>query len=83
VFIDGGHVERRRLPLIQLGETGRDHNPYAFTVWMAGAGVEAGVRHGRTDKLGHKAVEDRVSINDLHATILHLVGTDHERLTHR
>ena len=72
-----------RLPLVQTGGTGRDHNPHAFTVWMAGGGVKAGVRHGKTDELGHKAVENRVSINDLHATILHLDGTDHERLTHR
>ena len=72
-----------RLPLIQLGGTGRDHNPHAFTVWMAGGGVQPGVRHGKTDELGHKAVESRVSVNDLHATILHLVGLDHERLTYR
>ena len=72
-----------RLPLVQTGGTGRDHNPHAFTVWMAGAGIKAGVRHGKTDELGHKAVEDRVSINDLHATILHLVGLDHEKLTYR
>jgi hypothetical protein len=72
-----------RLPLIQTGGTGRDHNPHAFTVWMAGAGIKAGARYGKTDELGHKAVEDRVSINDLHATILHLVGLDHEKLTYR
>ena len=50
---------------------------------MAGGGVQPGVRHGKTDELGHKAVESRVSVNDLHATILHLVGLDHERLTYR
>lgn len=72
-----------RLPLIQIGGTGRDHNPHAFTVWMAGGGVQPGVRHGKTDELGHKAVESRVSVNDLHATVLHLVGLDHERLTYR
>jgi hypothetical protein len=72
-----------RLPIVQKGGTGRDHNPHAFTTWMAGGGVQGGVHHGQTDELGHKAVVDRVSINDLHATILHLLGIDHERLTYR
>ncbi len=68
-----------RLPIVQKGGTGRDHNPHAFTYWMAGGGVKGGVRHGATDEIGHKAVEDRVSVNDLHATILHLLGMDHEK----
>ncbi|MBV9470365.1 MAG: DUF1501 domain-containing protein [Abitibacteriaceae bacterium] len=72
-----------RLPLVQKGGTGRDHNPHAFTTWMAGGGVKAGVHYGTTDELGHKAVENRVSINDLHATILHLLGIDHTKLTYR
>ncbi len=72
-----------RLPLVQKGGTGRDHNPHAFTVWMAGGGVKGGYSHGATDEIGHKAVEDKVSINDLHATILHLLGLDHTRLTYR
>jgi hypothetical protein len=72
-----------RLPLVQKGGTGRDHNPHAFTYWMAGGGVKGGVHHGETDELGHKAVIDRVSVNDLHATILHLLGLDHKRLTYR
>ena len=73
-----------RLPLAQKGDKpGRDHNPHAFTVWMAGGGVRGGTHHGATDEVGHKAVQDRVSVNDLHATILHLLGLDHERLTHR
>ncbi|VTS08296.1 DUF1501 domain-containing protein [Tuwongella immobilis] len=72
-----------RLPIVQKGGTGRDHNPHAFTVWMAGGGVKGGVHHGATDEVGFKAVEDRVSINDLHATILHLIGMDHKRLTYR
>ncbi len=72
-----------RLPIVQKGGTGRDHNPHAFTTWMAGGGVKAGARYGSTDEIGHKAVEDRVSINDLHATILHLLGIDHEKLTYR
>ena len=72
-----------RLPIVQKGGTGRDHNPHAFTTWFAGAGVRGGAHHGQTDEVGHKAVEQRVSINDLHATILHLLGMDHERLTYR
>ncbi|WP_425617128.1 DUF1501 domain-containing protein [Anatilimnocola sp. NA78] len=72
-----------RLPIVQTGGTGRDHNPHAFTYWLAGGGVKGGVKHGATDELGHKAVEDRVHVNDLHATILHLLGLDHQRLTFR
>jgi hypothetical protein len=72
-----------RLPIVQKGGTGRDHNPHAFTTWLAGGGVKAGARHGKTDEIGHKAIEDKVSINDLHATVLHLLGIDHEKLTYR
>ncbi|MGB8854936.1 MAG: DUF1501 domain-containing protein [Pirellulales bacterium] len=73
-----------RLPIAQKGaKPGRDHNPHAFTVWMAGGGVKAGTTHGATDDFGFKAVTDRVSVNDLHATILHLLGMDHKRLTYR
>ena len=72
-----------RLPLVQKGGTGRDHNPNAMTYWMAGGGTKGGTHYGSTDEIGNKAVEDRVSINDLHATILHLLGIDHERLTFR
>ncbi len=72
-----------RLPIVQTGGTGRDHNPHAFTTWLAGGGVKGGTRYGETDEIGHKAAVDRVSINDLHATILHLLGMDHEKLTYR
>ncbi len=72
-----------RLPIVQKGGTGRDHNPHAFTTWLAGGGAKGGVHYGQTDEIGHKAVVDRVSINDLHATILHLLGIDHEKLTYR
>jgi hypothetical protein len=72
-----------RLPLVQRGGTGRDHNPHAFTYWLAGGGVKAGYSHGATDEIGHRAVENRVSVHDLHATILHLIGLDHLRLTYR
>ncbi len=72
-----------RLPIVQKGGTGRDHNPHAFTTWLAGGGVKGGVHYGETDEIGHKAVVDRVSVNDLHATILHLLGMNHEQLTYR
>ena len=72
-----------RLPIVQKGGTGRDHNPHAFTVWLAGGGAKGGASYGATDDIGHKAVTDKVSVNDLHATILHLVGLDHKRLTFR
>jgi hypothetical protein len=72
-----------RLPIVQKGGTGRDHNPHAFTYWMAGGGAKGGVHYGETDEIGHKAAVNRVSVNDLHATILHLMGLDHESLTYR
>jgi Protein of unknown function (DUF1501) len=72
-----------RLPIVQKGGTGRDHNPHAFTAWLAGGGVKAGTHYGATDEIGHRAVENRVSINDFHATILALMGMDHLRLTYR
>ena len=66
------------------GSRGRDHNPHAFTIWMAGGGTRGGGFHyGATDEFGYKAVENRVHVNDLHATILHLLGLDHEKLTYR
>ena len=71
-----------RTPVSEAGD-GRDHNPYGFTMWMAGGGVRGGVTHGATDEFGFQAVENRVSIHDLHATILNQLGFDHERLTYR
>ncbi len=76
-----------RLPLSQRTKdtklAGRDHNPHAFTTWFAGGGVKGGVHHGETDEIGHKAAVDRVSVNDLHATILALLGLDHTKLTYK
>jgi uncharacterized protein (DUF1501 family) len=71
-----------RMPVSQ-GNGGRDHNPYGFMAWMAGAGIKGGTSHGETDEIGHKAVVDPVSVHDLHATMLHLMGIDHKRLTYR
>jgi arylsulfatase A-like enzyme len=73
-----------RLPLTQKGaKPGRDHNPHAFTVWFAGGGVKAGMHYGETDEIGHKAAVDRAAVHDLHATILHLLGLEHTKLTYR
>ncbi|MCA9262306.1 MAG: DUF1501 domain-containing protein [Planctomycetales bacterium] len=71
-----------RTPIVQ-GSNGRDHNPQGFTVWMAGGGVRAGTAYGNTDDYGYYAVDRRVHMHDLHATILHLLGIDHEQLTYR
>ncbi len=74
-----------RLPISQKsehGNIGRDHNPRGFCMWMAGGGVKGGVSHGATDDIGWKAVEGRTSVHDIHATILHLMGLDHEKLTY-
>jgi uncharacterized protein (DUF1501 family) len=68
-----------RLPVSQKG-TGRDHNRNAFSLWMAGGGFKAGYTHGATDELGYRAVEGKVSVPDLHATMLHALGLDHQRL---
>ncbi len=72
-FMDGGMGRLRN---------GRDHNPHGFTMWFAGGGVRAGYHHGATDEYGYYAVRDKVSIHDLHATILHAMGLDHEKLTY-
>jgi hypothetical protein len=65
------------------GAKGRDHHATGFTMWMAGGGVKGGLAYGATDELGFEAVEDRVHVHDLHATVLHLMGLDHEKLTYR
>jgi hypothetical protein len=70
-----------RMPVSQ-GNGGRDHNPHGFMAWMAGAGIKSGASHGETDEFGYKAVVDPASVHDLHATMLHLMGLDHKRLTY-
>lgn len=74
-----------RTPVVELSGTskGRDHNPYGFSMWMAGGGVKGGTVYGSTDEFGFKAERDVVPVHDLHATILHLLGFDHKRLTYR
>ena len=75
-------TEFGRMPTFQKGANGRDHNPKGFTVWLMGAGVKRAYSHGATDEFGYKAVEKVASIYDLHATILHLLGLNHERLSY-
>jgi hypothetical protein len=77
-----------RTPTVELGDTGkakmgRDHNPYGFSVWLAGGGIKGGTVYGATDEFGFRAIENRASVHDLHATILHCLGFDHEKLTYR
>ena len=71
-----------RTPTAQ-GSDGRDHNPHGFTMWLAGGGTRAGTSHGATDDYGFFATRDRVHLHDFHATLLALLGLDHERLTYR
>ncbi|MDA7511116.1 DUF1501 domain-containing protein, partial [Verrucomicrobia bacterium] len=73
-----------RTPTVQKGDgpKGRDHHPDGFTMWMAGGGIRGGFRYGSTDEFGYHAVEDRCTIHDLHATMLHLLGLDHTQLTY-
>jgi hypothetical protein len=77
----GGEFGRN--PFAENNGTGRDHNPNGFTVWLAGGGVKTGYSYGVTDEFGHRAVEQKTHMHDLHATILHLLGLDHKQLTYR
>jgi Protein of unknown function (DUF1501) len=71
-FPDGGYIK----------EIGRDHDPFGFTIWLAGGGVKGGTTFGATDECGYFAIENTVHVHDLHATILHLLGLDHTELTY-
>jgi uncharacterized protein (DUF1501 family) len=86
LVIFGG--EFGRTPTVELGDNGkekmgRDHNPYVFSMWLAGGGVKGGTVYGATDEFGFRAVENKVHVHDLHATILQLLGFDHEKFTYR
>jgi uncharacterized protein (DUF1501 family) len=81
IVIWGG--EFGRTPMVQGGSDGRDHHNRCFTVWLAGGGLKKGHVHGETDDLGFNVARDPVHVHDLHATLLHLLGMDHERLTYR
>ena len=63
-------------------QNGRDHNPFGFSVWLAGGGIKGGIAYGVTDEFGFRAEQDKVHVHDLHATLLHLMGIDHTRLTY-
>ena len=80
IVLFGG--EFGRTPFAQ-GSDGRDHNPFGFTMWMAGGGFRPGVSYGATDEYGYKAVENPMSVHDLHATVLWQLGIDHERFTYK
>jgi uncharacterized protein (DUF1501 family) len=80
LIVWGGEFGRQ--PVAQGGSGGRDHNPKGFTYWLAGGGVKGGTSYGATDEIGHQAVEQPHHIRDLHATILHLMGLEHRRLTY-
>ena len=77
------HADRRTATVPAAAQYGRDHNPYGFTTLLAGGGVRGGMTYGATDEFGFKAVENVVHVHDLHATILHQLGFDHEKLTYR
>ena len=70
-----------RTPFAQ-GSNGRDHNPFGFTIWMAGGGAKPGITYGATDEFGYRAVENKLDIHDMHATMLHLLGMDHKKMTY-
>ncbi len=72
-----------RTPMVQGGNDGRDHHPNCFTMWMAGGGIKPGITLGESDDFGFNATTDKVHVHDLHATILHLLGFDHTKLTYR
>jgi uncharacterized protein (DUF1501 family) len=80
IVVWGG--EFGRTPVSESGD-GRDHNPYGYTMWVAGGGFKGGIAYGATDEFGFKAVENRVSVHDLHATLLNQMGIDHKQLTYR
>ena len=71
-----------RTPFAQ-GRDGRDHNPQGFSIWMAGGGIKGGTIYGATDEYGYRAIENKMTVHDMHANMLHLMGIDHERLTYR
>ncbi len=81
LVIYGGEFGRTTYAQTRSKNFGRDHHPRCFSIWMAGGGIKGGMAHGATDELGYQAVESPVHIHDWHATILHLLGLDHQRLT--
>jgi uncharacterized protein (DUF1501 family) len=72
-----------RTPMVQGGSDGRDHHPSAFSMWVAGGGIKPGIAYGESDDLGFAVAKDKVHVHDLHATLMHLLGFDHTKLTYR
>jgi len=83
LIVWGGEFGRSPGAQVTSGKGGRDHHPWGFTFWLAGGGIKGGTKYGRTDDYGYHAIENRVNFHDLHATILHVLGLDHQRLTFR
>jgi len=83
LIVWGGEFGRTPMAQRNKGAVGRDHHMKGFNIWLAGGGIRGGVTHGTTDPLGYNAEENRTHVNDLHATMLHLLGIDHEKLTYR
>ncbi|HET6425468.1 MAG TPA: DUF1501 domain-containing protein, partial [Planctomycetaceae bacterium] len=83
LIIWGGEFGRTPMAQSNKGDAGRDHHMMGFSIWLAGGGIKGGVSYGNTDEFGYHAVENRMSIHDLHATMLHLMGVDHRRFTYR
>ena len=83
LIVWGGEFGRTPMAQRNKGAVGRDHHMKGFNIWLAGGGIKGGVTHGTTDPLGYNAEENRTHVNDLHATLLHLLGIDHEKLTYR
>ena len=83
LIVWGGEFGRTPMAQRNKGAVGRDHHMKGFNLWLAGGGIKGGVTHGTTDPLGYNAEENRTHVNDLHTTLLHLLGIDHEKLTYR
>ena len=83
LIVWGGEFGRTTMAQRNKGAVGRDHHMKGFNLWLAGGGIKGGMSYGNTDDFGYNAVENVVHVNDLHATILHLMGVDHEKLTYR
>ena len=83
LVIWGGEFGRTPMFQGKGSDPGRDHHIKGFSMWMAGGGIKGGITYGATDELGYNAVEDPVHVHDLHATMLHLLGIDHDRFTHK
>jgi uncharacterized protein (DUF1501 family) len=83
IVVWGGEFGRTPITQFPGKYSGRDHHPYAFTNWVAGGGIKPGITIGETDQIGYRVVADKVDVHDVHATLLHLMGIDHRKLTYK